>query len=214
MSVTGLNNFKLPETAEENLRVILNAILSSQNATFLEKIQTEKTLLKSHPIQINILERNKESDVPYVVFSSTNNFAPYCLIINEFVVFYYNKIKSINAPKPVFFNLEKYISKDKLYYKSQPLIISKIGENDYINAAKKILDIHTVGIIQLIAIKITEIYKRLISNEPNEAIIRKCLEHVTSGDFRADKFEIDEISSKMTEFFMATFVSKDDNKSI
>lgn len=131
ISVTKILGVKLKPGEEKGIRNLLNTCLGESKNELVEKIGKFENLIKRFGyIILNLEEVHLEKGGTYVTIHPFHR-RPYCVIINDYVVFFYLKSSHFKSVEQSFFSYEKHLKKELMnpYHKNENLCVLNEKEN-------------------------------------------------------------------------------------
>lgn len=143
ISVTGTLGLELKGKEEKRVRHLLNLCLSDNKKKLLENSVQAANLIDKHSyviLQHELVEGqvNKNFYVAHPVHKM-----PYCLLVNDFVIFFYMKSSHFRSVEQSFFSYEKYIKKELLNPCGENETIYILTEEEHEKAGQKMLSFKT-----------------------------------------------------------------------
>lgn len=201
LSYTNILEFKFPESVEESLRKLLNDTLKNTKEDLLVSMKTKTDAIFQRPLWFGIVEENNIPTANIVTVSPTNQ-APYSFALNEYIVFFYNKTKSVNNEPQTFFGMEKAITKKTLSSKKTGLILNKIPGSAHKLVSEGLLNKLVEQHKRLVAYWFVELHKKIKGTEPSAALVAGCMAHIWNKDGdHLQGFVKEKIMGKIAEYF-------------
>jgi hypothetical protein len=124
-SAVHLYSSRLPSVLEDRLRVLVNNLLSQKEADLLQNIANSHSRLNSIPLAIFYSSKGVGSAVAHNVAR-----APYYFILNDFIICFYGKKKSIYKAPERGFNIEGLPIKQLINHNEEQMIVGILSEAD------------------------------------------------------------------------------------
>ncbi len=200
MSVTSLANFKLTAQIENEIRAVLNDVLSEDKKQLLSNIAKAKEIIMSWPIIYGIADTSID-EVYNVVTCEPNNNAPYSLIINEYILLIYLNEEFTKISPQSFFGLENLVTHDNIS-NSKRLTLVKVTAQEYNQACEKLNDKILQQYFNDGKFIFIEMYKKKKGEAPSEQLVNKCIAFVwREGILPADFTDTKKIGERIIEFY-------------
>jgi hypothetical protein len=169
-SVAHLYSSRLPSSLEDQLRVLVNEILSQKEAELLQNIRNNRSRLNAIPLVIFYSSTGIGSTVVHNISKS-----PYYFILNDFIICLYSKKKSIYKAPDRGFNIERLPIKQLINHNEEQMTVGILSESRTLTIIDGVINTYLVGMEKRIGKIVDQLFRQIGFARAPSAVTRSIM---------------------------------------
>jgi hypothetical protein len=207
-SVTKFGTFRVNQSFEKKIRVLLLDTLSENTKLLQKKIKINSQKIERFPMIIlhqamsDLSNTINENSVLFHPFSES----PYYALINEFIICVYHKKKSLFNSPTKYIGIEGFFSKKEITFVNRCSLIKVISEDESENIRKKLMKKIAKKRIDEYQSLFIELHVSYFSFKPHYLLTKKFIDDFIN--FNKDLTPFDKYSFKQFKTFSISFFNR------